>query len=112
MSVLSWLQSTSPPPPAALGDRVVRALGSRGALDSSQAANACLDSAITVLEELLCNEPLSRDRAADLLAADALVTYAFEAAASEGLELEAFADNAMTKLAMLVPTRTVERARE
>ena len=44
-------------------------------------------------------EPMSRAQALDLLAADALLTYAFEAAADEPQSLVARADDAMLRIA-------------
>ena len=101
MTVLAWLQSRTPPPPAAMTARVVEALGGRADEDASETFTACLDAAAALLEELLREEDLGRDSAIDLLAADALVTYAFEAAAADADELTDRAGAAMTRIAAL-----------
>jgi len=100
MTVLAWLQSRTPTPPPAMHARVVEALGSRGGEDASQTFDACLDAAASLLEELLREETLGRESAIDLLAADALVTYAFEAAADDIDRLDDRAAQAMTRLSV------------
>ena len=53
------------------------------------------------LEALLREDTLGRERADELLVADALVTYAFEAAATSASDLDEFAAMVMTRLAGL-----------
>jgi len=101
MTVADWIRARSPAPPAALTARVVASLGDRAGDDASRAADSCLDAAIDLLEQLLANDPLDRTDASALLAADALVTYAFEAAADEPDRLEDRAADAMARLAAL-----------
>lgn len=84
----------------------------RPALDAVALAGAAnpdkgaLDAALTLVESILCDGGGSRTGAITLLAADALVTYAFEAAAEEPDGLEALAADAMIRIAA-----TAERAR-
>jgi len=101
MNLLAWLRARAPAPPEALRTRVVDALGSRATEDASRASEFCLAAATELLEQLLKQEPLGRESAIDLLAADALVTYAFEAAANDIDQLDARATAAMTQLAAL-----------
>src|SRR5206468_12086332 len=95
------LQSRTSVPPAAMMARVIRALGNRAGNDASDAYTACLDAAAELLERLLADDDLRRDSAIDLLAADALVTYAFESAALDIDRLDDRAASAMTRLGAL-----------
>lgn len=101
MTVADWIRARSPAPPPALAASVIASLGERGADDASRAAVSCLDAAIALLEQLLTGDPLDRSDAAALLAADALVTYAFEAAADSPDHLDDRAVEAMSRLAVL-----------
>ena len=101
MTLLAWLQSRAPAPPAALVARILAALGSRADEDASRASALCLEAAAERLEQLLAQDPIARDSAFDLLAVDALVTYAFEAAASNIDQLDERARSAMLQLGAL-----------
>ena len=101
MTVGDWIRTRSPAPPPALATRVIAALGSRVDDDASGAAECCLDAAIGLLDQLLAGDPLDRSEAPALLAADALVTYAFEAAADAPDSLDDRAAEAMVRLASL-----------
>ncbi|HEY7233481.1 MAG TPA: hypothetical protein VH539_04985 [Gemmatimonadaceae bacterium] len=105
MTVLAWLQSRTPAPPAELMARVVEALGERATADASRASSACLDAAAALLSRLLEPEAIGRDRAIELLAADALVTYAFESAAVDVEGVDERAEVAMLRLADLAAPR-------
>ena len=61
-----------------------------------------LVTAQTLLSELLALDCAMRDRALDLLAVDALVTYAFEAASEHPDSLAQRATTAMSSIAALV----------
>ena len=63
------------------------------------------------MSELLAIDCAMRDRALDLLAVDALVTYAFEAAAEHPESLAQRATTAMSSIAALAHART-ERMNE
>ena len=105
MTLRAWLQSRAPAPPDAMFARVVDALGTRAEEDASRASGLCLDAATELLEQLLAQDPLGRDRATDLLAVDALVTYAFEAAAGDSDQLDARATSAMVRLGAMAADR-------
>jgi hypothetical protein len=81
--------------------RVIESLGRRAEADAGDAPAACIDSAVVVLARVLAQKPSHRESAFDLLAADALVTYAFEAAAESPARLEEQAADAMVRLAAL-----------
>ena len=80
-TVGQWLESRTPPPPEPLRARIVRALGDAAARDVADTERVCLDAAERVLSGLFGDGTGERCEAADLLAADALVTYALEFAA-------------------------------
>ena len=101
MTLLAWLESRTPAPPAAMMSRVVEALGTRAYEDVARASALCLDAATELLEDLLKEDALGRESAIDLLAADALVTYAFEAAAGDIDRLDDAASAAMVRLGAL-----------
>jgi hypothetical protein len=100
MTPAEWLASRTPVPPAALRARLDEALhgmgGTTGALPE-----AYLQAAERLIEHLLQGECTSRDSALDLLTADALVTYAFEAAGETPESLVPRATTAMRRIAML-----------
>ena len=101
MTVGAWLRSREPAPPDALAQRVRTALGADASRDAADAYVVCLDAAVRVLEPLLGEQRPGRARALDLLAADALVTYAFEAAGSDVDALNTKTAEAMVRLARL-----------
>jgi hypothetical protein len=113
-TVQEWLQSRTPVPPSALRERVEQALRATGPSggDASVAGGpgtavereihvCCLTAASTILRPLLAHEGAGREAALDLLAADALVTYAFEAASTEPHTLDDRAGAAMRAIAAL-----------
>jgi len=61
-----------------------------------------VSAASELLHDLLERPSAGRDSALDLLTVDALVTYAFEAAAAEPERLPDYAADAMTRLAATV----------
>jgi len=101
MTVRDWLDARVPAPPPALAARIVDALGERPRNDSTSPYDACLETATRLLGDLLVPDALGRESAPDLLAVDALVTYAFEAAADDIGEIEDRASTAMLQLAAL-----------
>ena len=104
MTLSAWLESRVPAPPPALLARVEQALGASLGASASTAPDECVRAVVRLLEPLLEREGAGRECALDLLAADALVTYAFEAASGDVDELDAHALGAMTRLAALAPT--------
>lgn len=100
-SVAQWLASREPAPPDALRERLEAALGADAQRARSDAASACLAAGERLLARVLASENEGRNCALDLLAADALVTYAFEAASDEPALLASRASDAMTSIAAL-----------
>ena len=101
MTVGGWIRTRVPAPRPTFAARVIASLGSRADEDAVRAAERCLDAAIALLEQLLAGDPLDRRDASALLAADALVTSAFEAAADAPDSLDDRAAHAMLRLAAL-----------
>ena len=101
MSTGKWLEKREPGPPVALASRLSTALGAVST--RPQFAEDHLFAAAEILvERLLRTGCGTRSSAYDLLAADALVTYAFEAAAERlGSKLEERAAEAMRRIATL-----------
>ena len=94
---LAWLESRSPAPPAALAARLRESLGD--VPGDAVPSSACLEAGVELLAKSLNSS--GRGSALDLLAADALVTYAFEAAADDIDSLEQRATEAMLRLSAL-----------
>ncbi|MEO8879477.1 MAG: hypothetical protein ABI446_03695 [Gemmatimonadaceae bacterium] len=103
MTVGEWLLARTPEPPAPLVARLRLLLGTRLSDRSSSAYDAVLSTAESLLAELIALDCAGRDRALDLLAVDAMVTYAFEAASESPDTLSARATAAMSAIAMLAP---------
>jgi hypothetical protein len=83
--VLSWLASREPVPPAPLASKLAAVVA------SAPTAIFAGDSVAKVMGGLgaftLDSQPSALDQALHLLAADAFVTYAFEAASEEGTDV-------------------------
>jgi hypothetical protein len=103
VTIAEWLRSRTPAAPAALIARVQAALGAESSAVAEAAPERLLDAAVSLLEPLLAREDAGRESALDLLAADALVTYAFEAASADPEALDARTRDAMIRLACLAP---------
>jgi hypothetical protein len=99
VTVGEWLLARTPVPPPPLAKRVHAALGDRLNERSTHAYDALLGTAESLLGELLALGCAQRDRALDLLAVDALVTYAFEAASESPDTLAERAIGAMSAIA-------------
>ena len=79
-----WRDAVTPPPPAALAAAVESHLASPNPVAPDAVTPAAyLEAAERLLAALLEHGCVSRENALDLLVADALVTYAFEAASDE-----------------------------
>ena len=100
-TVAAWLESRRPPPPEALARRVHDALGPDAGRDVSEATEALLAAAQRLAATVLGDGDGGRGTASDLLAVDALVTFAFEAAAADPARLVDRAERAMRDLARL-----------
>jgi hypothetical protein len=97
-SVRAWLDSRRPAAPEALARRVRQALGAEGERDAAAAPEVMLAAARAIVETIMRENAHARSSAPDLLAADALVTFAFEAAAAEPARFGARARRAMAEL--------------
>lgn len=104
MTVADWLDGRTPVPPPALRARIREALGEASTASVERAGDVCLAAAERLVGGLLAGDCTSRDCALDLLTADALVTYAFEAAAQSPADLVPRAAAAMRRIAALGAT--------
>lgn len=104
-TVGGWLAGRTPPPPELLRTRIMVALGDARDRDVADTERVCLDAAERVLERLLEAGGADRRDAADLLAADALVTYALEFAAHDPERFEEHATRAMERFGHLREAR-------
>jgi hypothetical protein len=75
------------------------------AIDTTPAA-ALISAGEVAMAAVLRGGCLTRDSALDLLAVDALVTYAFEAAADEPEALETLSSDALRRIAALADADT------
>jgi hypothetical protein len=100
-TVAGWLAMRQPAPPSALEGRLRAALGEDARRDARDAADVCLAAGERLLATVLRDDEANRECALDLLAADALVTYAFEAASESPADLAARAAHAMSAIASL-----------
>jgi hypothetical protein len=110
MTLARWLDARRPAPPPALRARIDSALGSPLHEDSLDPAETFLAAAERLVRALLDEGATSRGSALDLLAADALVTHAFEALSEQPQHLASRAAQAMTRIAALAHRQASERA--
>lgn len=101
MILAAWLDARRPEPPAALRARIDAALGRDLHGNTDDLAETLLDAGERLVRSLLDENATSRGSAIDLLAADALVTYAFEAASERPADLAQRAATAMARIAAL-----------
>ena len=97
MNLRDWLAHREPSPPRVLQERV-EALAREVPELPDDAAGSLLAAAEAALTRLARRSPEDRTSAVDLLAVDALVTYAMEFAAETPDELPALAERAMSRL--------------
>ena len=107
MTVGDWLSARTPAPPSPLAERLHAALGGRLRDGSEHAYESVLETAESLLADLIAVGCAQRSRAFDLLAVDALVTDAFEAAAESPDTLAARATNAMSEIARLAAPSSI-----
>lgn len=106
-----WLRDREPPAPPALSARVAELLGDAPFVDAADAVRRCVDAAERAVAALLRDGCTTRASALDLLAADALATYAFELAAEAPEALGTIADAALRRFAALGATADSSGAR-
>ena len=97
----AWLDGRDPPAPPGLRNRLLELLPSDLPAVSGIPVEL-LRAGQGLLITLLDGDCASRSAALDLLAADALVTYAFEVAADEPQSLDGHASAAMRMIAAAV----------
>ncbi len=101
-----WVAAHMEQPPAALRARLDASLNADGVSREAAVSPALLDAVHALLATILGSGSTQRDAALDLLTADALVTYAFEAAADDPDAIDARAAAAMRAIADVVDGRT------
>ena len=100
MTIGAWLRAhASAPPP--LSDRVVELVCDRLDEPGERADEIFVECAERLLGEVVSRPDAGRESALDLLAVDALITYAFEAASTTPDLLPERANRAMRRLARL-----------
>lgn len=100
-TVGEWMARIEPAPPVALHERLCALVAASASRPVSEVPEACMEAGEQLLDALLASGSTSRATALDLLAVDALVTYAFQAAADDPSRLEARAATAMARIAAL-----------
>ena len=98
-SLATWLRTRTPSPPDALAIRIDAMTAA--AADAPASADALVACAEGAMAGLLHDGCLTRTSALDLLAIDALITYAFEVAADEPERIEEHAQRALAVMARL-----------
>ncbi len=101
MNARRWIAERAEQPPTRLRARLDEVTGAQP--DGIAPADALARAGHDLLASQLAAGATARDAALDLLTADALVTYAFEAAADEPATLDARAAATMRAIAALVP---------
>ncbi len=103
-TVGEWIDKIEPTPPPALHQRLRDLLASSASRPASDVPEACLEAGEQLLDALLTGGSTSRETALDLLAADSLVTYAFQAAAYDPARMEERTARAMSRIAAIPGT--------
>jgi len=96
-----WLTQIAPAPPPALAAELERLLEHHLSRPVAEVTEACLETGEHLFKELMSSGSTERATALTLLSVDALVTYAFEAAATDAGRLDVRAANAMQRIAAL-----------
>lgn len=95
----AWVAARTPPAPERLLARVQAVLGAHPEWEGATTAQALMRAGEKLLAAVLEERPEpARARALDLLAADACVTWALEAAAEHPARVPAAAQDAMQRL--------------
>jgi len=88
LSLEEWLDSRQPTPPDALLERMRAEIRKLGIAEADATPKMLADAGASILKSLDVDGCTERAAALDLLAADALFTYTFEAAADSKSEIE------------------------
>lgn len=99
-----WLASRTPPPPARLAARLDAAVPDITANGPSEIPRSLVEAASAILRDTLEQSNTERNGTAalDLLAADALITYAVEAAAEDCERFAALTDEMIARISAVV----------
>ena len=99
-----WLTSRTPPPPPRLAARLDAAVPDVSANSEDQMPRSLVESASALLRDTLAQSSTERNGAAalDLLAADALITYAVEAAAEDCEQFAAMTGEMIARLSAVM----------
>ncbi len=101
MSPVAWVGEREHTMPPALAAHLREAMAGAERGEVTGTPDRLIAAGIDLVATVAAAEPMSRDQALDLLVADALLTYAFEAAADEPETLVARADAAMRRIAKI-----------
>ena len=101
MSHTAWLTSRTPAAPADLVECVRALFKAHPEWNALHRADAFIAASEELLRRVLSHACAVRSSALDLLAADACVTYAFEASADEPGTIAARAESAMRRIAAI-----------
>ena len=103
--LIAWLERRAEPAPASLRPRLADAVRATAAVNGDTLDELFTRTGERLLDRLLEQGCGHRSKASDLLAADALVTFAFEAAAEDAARtasaIEAGAARSMARIAAL-----------
>ncbi|MHB1311051.1 MAG: hypothetical protein ACYC3L_03455 [Gemmatimonadaceae bacterium] len=102
MPLRRWLDSRVEEAPAALKARIGRLVDAHPEWEQMPVPEALIAASDVLMADVLAANARDRRTALDLLAADACVTYAFEAAAETPLMLVGLAERSMRHMALLV----------
>ena len=100
-SVTDWLASRDPAPPRELASRIAAIAPRAADRTNVSRSDELVDAGEAAMRTVLRDGCLTRSSALDLLAVDAIVTYAFEAAADDPEQLEERAAEALGRIAAL-----------
>lgn len=100
MTHAEWVRTRAPEAPSALVARIDELLHQHPEWDPLARTEALVTAAEALLRRALRGDPMSRSAAVDLLAADACVTYAFEAASDEPASIGGRAEASMRRIAL------------
>ncbi|MEP6780750.1 MAG: hypothetical protein ABJC26_12725 [Gemmatimonadaceae bacterium] len=101
LTVGDWFAAVEPAPPRALAERLKAMIATDAGRPVAEVPEVCLRAAENHLRKLLASGSTSRATAIDLLAVDALVTYAFESAAGDATQIEARTKGAMSRIGLI-----------
>jgi hypothetical protein len=99
-SIRAWLAEREPAPPAELAAKLAQCVDAapEAVLASNSVAEVVGAIGTWLLQSVVERQRTAYDAAVDLLAADAFVTYAFEAASEEGTDVAGLANQLLTRV--------------